>query len=136
MIKKLETKNAPAAIGPYSQGIYACGFLFISGQIPLNPENGEVVKGPVAVQTERVISNISAILKAADLDFSNVVKTTCFLTNIVDFEEFNTVYAKYFVNSPARSCIAVSALPKGVSVEIEVIALQKNKKALRQNKFD
>ena len=122
-INEIKTQNAPAAIGPYSQGMSSNGFLFLSGQIAINPENGEVIKGSVTEQTGQIIRNITALLSAANLDFKNVIKTTCFLTNMDDFNEFNAVYSKYFINKPARSCVAVSALPKGVSVEIEVIAV-------------
>jgi len=122
IINELKTQNAPAAIGPYSQGMSANGFLFLSGQIAINPENGEVVKGSVTEQTEQIIRNITALLEAANLNFTNIIKTTCFLVNMEDFGEFNAAYAKFFKNKPARSCVAVSALPKGVSVEIEVIA--------------
>lgn len=121
-IKKLITDNAPQAIGPYSQGIFAGNLLFLSGSIPLEPKSGETVNGGITEQTERVIANISALLKAAGATFDNVVKTTCFLTDMADFAEFNAVYAKHFTSKPARSTVEVSALPKGVKVEIEVIA--------------
>ena len=117
------TSNAPAAIGPYSQGMKAGSLIFFSGQIPLCPKTGEVVTGSVTVQTEQVIANIAALLKEAGIGFDNVAKTTCFLTSMDDFVEFNAVYAKYFISKPARSTVAVKALPKGVNVEIEVIAL-------------
>ena len=125
MIKVINTKDAPSAIGAYSQGIEARGFIFLSGQIPIKAESGEVLRGTVAEQTEQVIQNISALLAAEGVGFENVVKTTCFLINMADFDEFNAVYAKYFVNKPARSTVAVAALPRGVSVEIEVIAAAK-----------
>ena len=122
MFKKLETDRAPAAIGPYSQGVFAGGFLFLSGSIPLIAESGEVVAGSVAEQTEQVMQNISALLSAAGLSFDNVVKTTCFLTDMADFQAFNGVYAKYFITKPARSTVAAAGLPRGVKVEVEVIA--------------
>jgi 2-iminobutanoate/2-iminopropanoate deaminase len=121
-MKIISTDKAPSAIGPYSQAIIANGFLFASGQIPLSPETGSVVEGSVAEQTEQVIQNIKAVLAAAGSDFSKVVKTTCFLTNMNDFAIFNEIYSKYFTGKPARSCVAVSALPRGVAVEIEIIA--------------
>jgi len=119
----IETKAAPAAIGPYSQAIAANGVVYASGQIPLSPETGEIVEGDIKAQTEQVIRNIKAVLAAADSDIARVIKTTCFLTSMGDFAAFNEVYAAHFTGKPARSCIAVSALPKGASVEIEVIAL-------------
>lgn len=121
-MKKIETANAPKAIGPYSQGISIGKFIFTSGQIPIHSESGETEKGPIEKQAALVIENLSAILKAAGSDLSKVIKTTCFLTDINDFAAFNAVYAKYFTACPARSCVEVSALPKGVSVEIEAIA--------------
>jgi len=121
-MKTISTKSAPAAIGSYSQAIITNGLLFASGQIPLSPETGNVVEGGIVVQTEQVMRNIGAVLAAGGCDFSHVVKTTCFLTNMDDFAAFNEVYAKYFVGKPARSCVAASALPRGVSVEVEVIA--------------
>jgi len=120
--KVISTESAPAAIGPYSQAIMVDGFLFASGQIPLLPETGDVVQGGIKEQAGQVMENIGAVLKAAGSDFSQVVKTTCFLTNMDDFAAFNEVYSQYFTGKPARSCIAVSALPRGVSVEVEVIA--------------
>ena len=121
-MKIISTSSAPAAIGPYSQGIVAGGLLFASGQIPLSPETGEVVRGGVKEQTEQVMRNIEAVLTAAGTDFSNVVKATCFLTDMDDFAVFNEIYAEYFTGKPARSCVAVAALPRGVCVEVEVIA--------------
>jgi len=121
-MKIISSNSAPSAIGPYSQAIEADGFLFASGQIPLSPETGTVVAGGIKEQTEQVIRNIAAVLKAAGSDFSQVVKTTCFLTSMDNFTTFNEVYAQYFTGKPARSCIAVSALPRGVLVEVEVIA--------------
>jgi len=118
----ISTDAAPAAIGPYSQGIIAGDLLFASGQIPLSPETGAAVPGGIREQTAQVMKNIEAVLKAAGSDFSRVVKTTCFLTNMDDFAAFNEIYSQFFTGKPARSCVAVSALPRGVSVEVEVIA--------------
>jgi 2-iminobutanoate/2-iminopropanoate deaminase len=118
----ISTEAAPAAIGPYSQAILVDGLLFASGQIPLSPETGAVVQGGIKEQAEQVMKNIQAVLKAAGSDFSQVVKTTCFLTNMDNFAAFNEVYSQYFTGKPARSCVAVSALPRGVLVEVEVIA--------------
>jgi len=125
-IYAINTKDAPAAIGPYSQGIVAGDLIFFSGSIPLCPKSGDLVSGSITKQTEQVISNVSALLKSAGIGFDNVIKTTCFLTSMNDFAEFNEVYAKYFISKPARSTVAVSALPKGADVEIEVIALLEN----------
>ena len=122
-MKVIETKAAPAAIGPYSQGIGANGVLYTSGQIPLNPESGAIEGKTIEEQAEQAIKNLSAILKEAGSDFSKVVKTTCFLKNIADFAAFNAVYEKYFVSKPARSCFEVAALPKNVLVEIEAVAV-------------
>jgi len=116
------TENAPAAIGPYSQAMRAGDLLFLSGQIPLDPATGELCGNDITAQTEQVMKNISAILENAGLNFENVVKTTCFLADIADFAEFNTVYAQYFTNKPARSCFAVKDLPRAALVEVEVIA--------------
>jgi len=121
-MKVISTEDAPAAIGPYSQAIVTDGLLFASGQIPLLPETGEVLQSGIKEQAEQVMKNIGAVLVAAGSDFSQVVKTTCFLTNMGDFAAFNEVYSQYFTGKPARSCVAVSALPRGVSVEVEVIA--------------
>jgi 2-iminobutanoate/2-iminopropanoate deaminase len=121
-MKTISTNSAPAAIGPYSQAIVVDGLLFASGQIPLSPETGEVVAGGIKEQATQVMQNIAAVLSAADSDFSKVVKTTCFLTSMEHFAAFNEIYAKYFTGKPARSCVAVSALPRGVLVEVEVIA--------------
>ncbi len=120
----ISTNKAPAAIGPYSQAIEANGFLFASGQIALSPETGEVVGSTIQEQTIRVCENVKGILEAAGLDFSHVVKTTCFLADIGDFAAFNAIYGEYFTGKPARSCVAVKDLPKGVLCEIEVIAAQ------------
>ena len=121
-MKTISTNSAPAAIGPYSQAIVADGFLFASGQIPLSPETGAVVSGGIKEQTEQVMQNIAAVLAAAESDFTKVIKTTCFLTSMENFTAFNEIYAQYFTGKPARSCVAVSALPRGVLVEVEVIA--------------
>ena len=125
MLKYVETKNAPAAIGPYSQGIILNGIAFFSGQIPLSPETGEVVGTTIEEQTEQVMKNIEALLESQGAEFTDVVKTTCFLADMSDFAAFNEVYAKYFTGKPARSCVAVKALPKGVLCEVETIAAVK-----------
>ena len=122
MLTKVATEKAPAAIGPYSQGIIANNFLFASGQIPIVPETGEIAQGDITVQAQQVMKNVSEVLKAAGTDFENVVKTTCFLADMADFAAFNGVYEKYFTGKPARSCVAVRELPKGVLCEVEVIA--------------
>ena len=122
MLKYVDTKNAPAAIGPYSQGIIYNGLAFFSGAIPLSPETGEVVGTTIEEQTEQVMKNIKALLESQGAEFTDVVKTTCFLADMADFAAFNEVYAKYFTGKPARSCVAVKALPKGVLCEVETIA--------------
>lgn len=120
----ITTDKAPAAIGPYSQGIRVNGFIFFSGQIPLNPVSGEVVQGDIAVQAEMVMNNIEALLTACGISFKNVVKTTIFLTNLADFALVNEIYGRRFTaEPPARSTVEVKALPKGVDIEIEVIAV-------------
>ena len=121
-IKAVETKNAPAAIGPYSQAIVCNGMVFTSGQIPINPETGNVDAVGITEQTEQIMKNLAAVLAAAGSSFEKAVKTTCFLSDIKDFAAFNDVYAKYFTEKPARSCVAVKDLPKGVLAEVEVIA--------------
>ena len=121
-MKTVETKNAPGAIGPYSQAYIANGFVFASGQIPVNPADGTVSEG-IAAQTEQSCKNVKAIMEAAGSSMDRVVKTTCFLADIADFGAFNEVYAKYFTSKPARSCVAVKDLPKGVLCEIEAVAL-------------
>jgi 2-iminobutanoate/2-iminopropanoate deaminase len=119
----IETKSAPAPVGPYSQAVEIGDTLYCSGQIAIDPTTGEVFTGDVKAQTERVMKNIDAVLAAASLNFSNVVKTTIYLINMGDFAQVNEVYGRYFKSSPpARSTVAVSGLPKGVSVEIEVLA--------------
>lgn len=120
---KVHTDLAPAAIGPYSQAVIANGFLFASGQIPIIPATGEIKEGCIRCQTKQIMENIGAVLKAANTDFSRVVKTTCFLAEMNDFAAFNEVYGEYFTGKPARSCVAVKDLPKGVKAEVEVIAL-------------
>ncbi len=123
MLKFTSTPNAPAAIGPYSQAVEVNGMLFASGQVPLMPSTGEVVGTTIEEQTERVCLNIKGILEANGLTFENVVKTTCFLADINDFAAFNEVYGKYFVSKPARSCVAVKSIPKGLLCEVEIIAV-------------
>ncbi len=122
MLKKLVTDKAPAAIGPYSQGIIVEKMLYSSGQIALDPISGEVVGSTIEAQTEQVMKNLGAILEAAGADYTKVVKTTCFLADMGDFVAFNQIYAKYFTEKPARSCVAVKTLPKNVLCEVEVIA--------------
>lgn len=122
MLKKISTEKAPAAIGPYSQGIIYNGMLFASGQIPIIPATGELAQGDIKVQAEQVCNNIAAILEAAGTDFTKVIKTTCFLADMGDFAAFNEVYAKYFTEKPARSCVAVKTLPKNVLCEVEILA--------------
>ncbi len=121
MLKKISTKKAPAAIGPYSQGIIADNFLFASGQIPIIPETGEIAEGDITVQAQQVMKNVQAILEEAGTTFEKVVKTTCFLADMNDFGAFNEVYGKYFTERPARSCVAVKTLPKNVLCEVEII---------------
>ena len=121
-MKTIHTDKAPAAVGPYSQAKIAGGFLFASGQVPINPETATVIEGGIEAQTEQVCKNIKAVLTEAGTDLSKVVKTTCFLADINDFKAFNEVYANYFTSKPARSCVAVKDLPLGVSVEVEIIA--------------
>lgn len=121
-MKTVCSNEAPAAIGPYSLGKISNSLVFISGQTPISAETGEVVGDDITTQTEQVMKNISAALKAAETSFEKVVKTTCFLADMSDFAAFNTVYGKYFVEKPARSCFAVKELPKNALVEVEVIA--------------
>ena len=120
-MKVIATEKAPGAIGPYSQGFIAGGFVYTSGQIPVNPADGTVPEG-IAAQTEQSCKNVGAILEAAGSGYDKVIKTTCFLADIADFSAFNEVYAKYFTSKPARSCVAVKDLPKGVLCEIEDVA--------------
>lgn len=120
-MKKLVTEKAPAAIGPYSQAIIVDKFLFASGQIPINPASGEVEAEGIEAQTTQVMKNIGAVLEEAGIDYTKVVKTTCFLADMADFAAFNKVYEQYFTEKPARSCVAVKQLPKNVLCEVEVI---------------
>lgn len=120
-MKKIETALAPGAIGPYSQAFTVNGFVFTSGQIPVDPADGSVPEG-IAAQAAQSCKNVGAILEAAGTSFDHVIKTTCFLADMSDFAAFNEVYAEYFTSKPARSCVAVKALPKGVLCEIEAIA--------------
>ena len=124
-MKVVSTDKAPAAIGPYSQGIIAGDMLYASGQIPINPATGEVEAVGIRDQATQAIKNVGEILKVAGTDFDHVVKTTCFLADIADFAAFNAVYAEYFTSNPARSCVAVKDLPKGVLCEVEVTAYLK-----------
>ena len=122
-MKVIATNQAPAAIGPYSQGYVVNGLLFTSGQVALLPESGAVAGESIEAQAEQCCKNIGAILESAGVDFSKVVKTTCFLADMKDFAAFNAVYEKYFVSKPARSCVAVRELPKGLLCEIEAVAV-------------
>lgn len=124
-MKTISTDKAPAAIGPYTQAKVVNGFVFASGQVPLDPATGEVVGTEIEAQAEQSIKNVGAILEAAGLGYEDVVKTTCFLAEMGDFAAFNAVYEKFFTGKPARSCVAVKALPKGVLCEVEVIAVEK-----------
>mgnify|MGYP002516869883 CR=1 FL=1 len=117
----ISTEKAPGAIGPYSQGMVVGSFVFTSGQIPVNPADGSIPEG-ISAQAEQSCKNVGAILEAAGSSFEKVVKTTCFLANMSDFAAFNEAYAKYFISKPARSCVAVKDLPKGVLCEVEAIA--------------
>lgn len=127
-MKKIATDRAPAAIGPYSQGIIANGFLFASGQIPINPATGEIEGADITAQAELVMKNVGEILREAGIGYEDVVKTTCFLADMADFGAFNDVYEKYFTGKPARSCVAVKQLPKNVLCEVEVIGLVQTEK--------
>ena len=122
MLKKVATAKAPQAIGPYSQAIVFGNMVFTSGQIPINPATGNVETTTIEAQAEQVMKNLGEVLSAAGTSFENAVKTTCFLANMSDFGAFNEVYAKYFTEKPARSCVAVKELPKGVLCDVEVIA--------------
>ena len=121
-MKKIHTENAPAAIGPYSQAVVSGRLVFTSGQIAINPASGEVEAVGIEAQTEQVMKNIGAVLKAAGSSYDKTVKTVCFLKNMEDFGAFNEIYGRYFSEKPARSCVAAAALPKGVLVEVEAIA--------------
>lgn len=122
MSEKVQTNNAPSAIGPYSQAVVTGNLIFTSGQIPLNPETGLLEGSDIKEQTHRVCKNLEAVLLAAGASLKSVVKTVCFLSEMSDFATFNEVYAQYFTEKPARSCVAVKELPKGALVEVEVIA--------------
>lgn len=126
MFKVTSTDQAPSAIGPYSQAISANGFLFASGQIALSPETGEVVGSTIEEQAQRCCLNVKGILEANGLSFDHVIKTTCFLSDMGNFAAFNEVYGKYFTSKPARSCVAVKAIPKNLLCEIEIIAVENN----------
>lgn len=123
-METIHTEKAPAAIGPYSQAIAAGEFVFTSGQIPLDPATGTVVSTEIVAQSEQAIKNLGAVLQASGSGFDKVVKTTCFLADMGDFAAFNEVYTKYFTGKPARSCVAVKTLPKGVLVEVEATAVR------------
>ena len=120
-MEKIYTNHAPEPVGPYSQAIKVNGFLYCSGQIAINPSNNQFIDGTIEEQTEQVMKNIKAVLAEAGCDFSDVIKTTCFLDNMKNFSAFNEIYAKYFISKPARSCVEAK-LPKGAKVEVEVIA--------------
>src|SRR5947208_14497728 len=137
MKKIISTSEAPAAIGPYSQSVRSGRFLFCSGQIPLDPNSGQIVPGDIAAQTRRVLDNIAAVLNAEGLTFDNVIKTTIFLTDLADFQAVNEIYGSYFKQAPpARSTVQVSALPKGAKVEIEAIAVANNGEPRAQTAYD
>lgn len=121
-MKIIHTDNAPAAVGPYSQAVVSGGMVYTSGQIAINPATGKVDADDIAGQTEQIMRNLDAVLKAAGSSFAQAVKTTCFLADMGDFAAFNEIYGKYFTSLPARSCVAVKTLPKGVLAEVEVIA--------------
>jgi len=124
MKKIISTKEAPAAVGPYSQAVRVGSTVYCAGQIPLDPKSGQIVPGDIGAQTRRVLENIAAVLRAESLSFENIVKTTVFLTNLSDFQTVNEIYGSYFKkDAPARSTVQVPALPKGANVEIEVIAV-------------
>lgn len=123
MIKKISTTKAPAAIGPYCQATVVNGMVFTSGQLGLNPETGDFAGAAIAQQAEQALKNLGAILKEAGTGYDNIIKTTCFLSDMGDFAAFNEIYAKYITNTPARSCVAVKTLPKNALVEVEAIAV-------------
>lgn len=123
MIKKISTDKAPAAIGPYSQAILCGNMLYTSGQLGMNPANGELEGADITAQADQALKNLGAILEKAGTSFDNVVKTTCFLSDMADFAAFNAVYSKYITNAPARSCVAVKTLPKNALCEVEAIAV-------------
>ena len=121
-MKFISTKNAPGAIGPYSQAVISGNLLFTSGQIAINPATGEVESDTIQGQTEQIMKNLGALLEAAGSSYAKTVKTTCFLADMNDFAAFNEIYGKYFTEKPARSCVAVKTLPKNVLAEVELIA--------------
>lgn len=121
-MNKISTNKAPSAIGPYSQAVVHAGIVYTSGQIAINPETGNIEATDIVGQTEQVMKNLGAVLEASGSSFDKAIKTTCFLAEIADFGAFNEIYGKYFTSKPARSCVAVKALPKGALVEVEVIA--------------
>ena len=123
-MNKIHTEKAPAAVGPYSQAVEAGGMIYTSGQIPLDPESGQLVDGDIKQQADRAMKNVIAVLEAAGTSADKVIKTMCFLADMDDFADFNEVYAGYFTEKPARSCVAVKSLPKGALCEIEVIAIR------------
>lgn len=123
-MKKIFTEKAPKAVGPYSQAISFENLIFTSGQIPMYPESGEIERGPIEKQAALAMNNLKQVLIAAGSDIDKVIKATCYLTDMEDFAAFNAVYATYFTSCPARSCVEVSALPKGVKVEIDAIAIK------------
>ena len=123
-MNKIHTEKAPAAVGPYSQAVEAGGMIYPSGQIPLDPESGQLVDGDIKQQADRAIKNVIAVLEAAGTSADKVIKTMCFLADMDDFADFNEIYAGYFTEKPARSCVAVKSLPKGALCEIEVIAIR------------
>ena len=122
MKEKIETQKAPAAIGPHAQGVMVEGFLFASGQLPVNPDTGLLAGATIEEQAEQSMKNVGAVLEAAGMTYENVVKTTCFLSDMGNFAAFNEVYGRYFTGKPARSCVAVREIPKGALCEVEVIA--------------
>ena len=122
MLERVSTPKAPAAIGPYSQAVWAGNFLYLSGMMPIDPETGALEPADISVQAQRIMKNIEAVLAEAGLSQENVVKTTCFLSDMANFGAFNAVYGAYFTSKPARSCVAVRELPKGAPAEVEVIA--------------
>ena len=125
MDRKIATTKAPAAIGPYSQAMKVGNMLFASGQIPVDPTSGEIVGSSIEAQAKQVMKNVKAVLEAADMDIEDVVKTTCFLADMKDFTAFNQIYGETFTSCPARSCVAVREIPKGVLCEVEVIAIKR-----------
>jgi 2-iminobutanoate/2-iminopropanoate deaminase len=125
MFEKILTENAPLPVGPYSQAVKYKNFIFISGQIPVDPKTNEIVRGDITVQTKQVIENIKSILNKVDADIENIIKTTVYLKKLNDFEKMNYVYAQYFKNKPARSVVIVSDLPKNALIEMEAIAILK-----------